>query len=83
VRDPYKIIRQRPVPFAQPCFLTTRGAGKLAPLHIHRAYPDEEGNGTTDIRASHFHRIISWRVIASPVDSHEHEMTRLLCGAGI
>lgn len=54
----------------------------MTPLHSHRAFLDPQGNGTTDIVASHFHRVVANRVLPSPVDSHEHYLTQLPCGPG-
>jgi hypothetical protein len=44
-------------------------------VHTHRARFDSDGNGITDIVAGHYHRVLSGRVMPSPVDSHEHKLT--------
>lgn len=83
MRDPYKIVRPTPFPQTHPCRLTTRGWGKLSPTHVHRAYPNAQGNGATSISVSHFHRIKDGRILPDESDGHTHELTNLLCGAGI
>ena len=80
--DPRDIPRPAMFPMGRPCKMTTRDDGRLAPAHMHRAYPDREGNGTTDIVASHFHYIRNWQIIDSPVDGHTHTLTNAACGSG-
>jgi hypothetical protein len=82
MRDPYAIPRPQMFPEMRPCQLTTRGAGRLYPIHVHNAYPDREGNGTTSISASHFHRIKDGKILPDQSDSHTHGLTNVLCGAG-
>lgn len=83
MRDPYQIPRPRMFPQTHPCMLTDRSAGKLYPVHVHNAYPDKDGNGTTNIACSHFHRIIGGRILPDESDGHEHGLTNLRCGTGI
>lgn len=80
--DPYTIPRARMFPLPRPCLLTTRDWGRSAPVHCHRTNVDAEGNGATDIVADHFHRVLSHRIMPSPVDSHEHKFTDIPCGGG-
>lgn len=83
MRDPFKIIRPVMFPQTHPCRLTTRGQGKLYPTHVHKGYPDKNGNGNTDISCSHYHRIANGRVLPDESDGHTHALTDLLCGTGI
>jgi len=76
VRDPRRIPRAVTYPDRNPGYLTTRGAGRLVPVHMHTAYPDADGNGTTSIEVDHFHRIKDWRLLPSESDSHEHQIVR-------
>lgn len=69
-----------PAPFG--CKLTTRNAGKLYPMHDHSAFINSEGTGNTAVDASHFHRVIGWKVIPDESDGHTHQLTRLPCGTG-
>jgi len=82
MRDPYTIARPRMFPEARLCRLTSRGWGKLYPVHVHNAYPDKDGNGNTSISASHFHRIKDGRILPDESDGHEHGLTNVLCGTG-
>jgi hypothetical protein len=70
-------------PQTSPCRLTSRGWGKLYPVHVHNAYMQADGSGITSISASHFHRIRDWKILPDESDSHEHGLTNLLCGTGI
>ncbi len=70
-------------PLRQPSYLVGRGAGRLAPVHIHKAFVDSAGNGTTSNDANHYHRIIGWRILPDESDSHEHALTMIRTGAGI
>lgn len=81
--DPYKILRPRMFPQTHPAVMTSRGAGRLYPTHVHIAYRDREGNGTTSIACSHFHRIKSGVILPDESDSHEHGLTNVPAGAGI
>lgn len=83
MRDPYLVPRPRMFPPSTTCVLTTRNWGRSTPVHSHRANYDSNGNGVTDITASHFHRIVGGVVKPSPVDSHEHQLTNLPGGWGI
>lgn len=84
MRDPYNIPRPRMFPMHSPCVMTTQGYGTLTPVHTHRAYPNAEGNGNTDIIASHFHRILGGRVLPDQSDGHTHDLRyNMPCGAGI
>jgi len=80
--DPRSIPRPAMFPMARPCVLTSREEGRITPGHTHRAYPDRDGDGQTDIIASHFHYIRGWKVVPSPVDGHTHLLTTSSCGAG-
>jgi hypothetical protein len=75
ILDPYKIPRPQLFPRPWTRVLTTRDYGRSSPVHTHRARFDSDGNGITDIVASHFHRVLGGRVMPSPVDSHEHKLT--------
>lgn len=80
--DPRRIWRPIYTPASgQRTVLTSRTIGRNTALHSHRVSVDEEGNGNTDIRVGHFHRVISGRVIPSPVDSHVHELVYTTGGA--
>lgn len=52
------------------------------PLHNHQAFVDGKGNGTTDVAASHYHRVKDGRVLPDASDGHYHELTGLPSGAG-
>ena len=80
--DPYKIPRPQMFPRPRTCVITTQDWGRSTPVHSHRASFDADGNGITDIVAGHFHRIIAGELKPSPVDSHEHQLTRYLAGGG-
>jgi hypothetical protein len=62
--------------------LTDRRSGRLFPIHNHIAFVDANGDGVTDVVASHFHRIRGGRVLPDASDSHEHVLTGLPAGAG-
>jgi hypothetical protein len=89
-RDPYFNYRPNPnlIPIpstAPPRFvpqLTNKRAGKLFGLHQHRAFIDKDGNGTTDVVDSHFHRVRDGRVLPDESDGHTHNLTGLPAGAG-
>jgi hypothetical protein len=77
--------RARPVqdPMRQPSMLVSRSAGRLYPVHIHRAFVDREGNGSTSISASHMHRIRNWQILPDESDGHDHQIVRIRTGSGI
>lgn len=81
--DPYKIARPQMFPERQPCLLTNRSAGRLYPVHVHHAYVDRDGNGTTSISCSHFHRVRGGVILPDESDGHDHGLTNVPCGAGI
>ena len=83
MQDPYKIPRPHLAPQRAPCYQAARGAGRLAPVHTHRAFVQADGSGVTDISVSHFHRIRDWRILPDASDSHVHGITRIPCGYGI
>ena len=62
--------------------LTSRDSGKSTPIHDHEAFVDTEGNGVTDVVASHYHRIRDGRVLPDESDGHTHRLTGLPSGAG-
>lgn len=62
--------------------LTNKRAGRLYALHQHTAFVDRDGNGTTDVAESHFHRIVDGRVLPDESDGHTHNLTGLPAGAG-
>ena len=62
--------------------LTSRDGGKLYPIHEHNGWVDAQGNGRTDIVASHMHRIKNGVVQEDPSDGHTHVLTGLPVGAG-
>jgi hypothetical protein len=76
-------VRTTQFPMRQPSYLLSRGAGKLYPVHIHQGFVDSQGNGTTSIDVSHFHRIMNGRVLPDESDSHDHGLTRIRTGRGI
>lgn len=82
MRDPFNFPRPAMFPMAAPCRLTTRSSGAATPDHMHRAYPDQLGNGATDHTASHTHFIYGWQVQPCPADGHTHILTKIPCGAG-
>jgi hypothetical protein len=79
----WRQVRTTQFPMRQPSYMITRGAGKLYPVHIHKAFIDKNGNGTTSIDVSHFHRILSGRILPDESDGHEHGITRVLTGRAI
>jgi hypothetical protein len=84
MRDPYNIPRPQMFPMRNPCIGTSQDYGKLTAVHAHRAYPDAQGNGNTDIVAAHYHRIVEGRLLPDQSDSHTHQLFyNLPCGAGI
>lgn len=81
--DPDRIVYPTTDPPRYPCQLTSKCVeSRLYPLHEHNAYVDREGNGTTDVVASHFHRVRGGRILPDESDGHEHRLTGLPCGAG-
>ena len=78
--DPYNIPRPQMFPRPYTCVITTQDGGRSTPVHTHKAHFDADGNGTTDITADHFHRIIDGVVKPSPVDSHDHQLTQYRAG---
>jgi hypothetical protein len=81
--DPYKIPRPGMFPERSPAYLTNRSEGRLAPTHVHIAYVDAQGNGSTSISCSHFHRIVGGAILPDESDSHAHGLTNIPAGAGI
>ena len=79
----WRRIRPAVFPMRQPSYLVSRGAGKLYPVHVHKAFVDEKGYGTTSIDVSHFHRIIDGRILPDESDGHDHGLTNVLTGRGI
>lgn len=75
--DPSSIIYPTTEPPAFPPQLTSQDAGKIYPVHDHTAFMNENGEGTTDVVASHFHRIRNGRILPDPSDGHTHRLTRL------
>jgi hypothetical protein len=69
-------------PTGFPCQLTTQDPARLYPLHHHGAWLNAEGNGNTDLRSGHFHRVVDGRVQPDPSDGHTHQLTSLPCGWG-
>jgi hypothetical protein len=82
VIDPFNIPRPAMFPLAAPCRLTSQDDGKRTPVHMHRAYPDAEGNGMTDHVAGHTHYLRGWEVVPSSIDGHKHTLSNIRCGAG-
>lgn len=62
--------------------LTSKDEAKLYPIHSHTAFMDKDGAGTTDVVASHFHRIKDGRILPDESDGHSHRLTGLPAGAG-
>jgi hypothetical protein len=79
VIDPRNIRRPAMFPLAYPCRMTTTAGGSITPDHSHHAYPNAQGEGTTDIVVSHFHYIRGGQIIPSPVDGHTHILTKVFC----
>ena len=69
-------------PTGFPCQLTTQVSARLYPVHHHGAWLNEAGNGNTDLRSGHFHRVVGGRVQPDLSDGHTHELTSLPCGWG-
>jgi hypothetical protein len=70
-------------PPAFPSQLTSRCVDtKLYPIHDHQAFVNRNGEGVTDVVASHFHRIRDGRVLPDASDGHTHYLTGLPTGAG-
>lgn len=80
--DPNAVVRPTTAPPRFRPLMTTRSISRLYPLHDHVAFVNRDGEGTTDVVASHFHRIKNWKVYGDQSDSHEHALTRLPAGAG-
>lgn len=63
--------------------ITTRSAGRLAPVHSHTAFIEMGAlgwEGNTDVVNGHFHRIKNGRVYASESDGHTHELVTYVSG---
>jgi len=82
--DPERVdaLRLTTAPPAYAPQLTTRASGRLSPVHDHSAFLDFEGNGVTDVVASHFHRVKYGKVQVNDSDGHTHGLTGLPSGAG-
>lgn len=80
--DPDAVVYQTTQPPPFPAQLTSRVTGRLYPMHMHTAFVNEDGDGTTDVVASHYHRVRGGRVLPDPSDGHTHELTGLPAGAG-
>jgi hypothetical protein len=83
MRDPLTIIRPRMFPMSQPGYLTSRGWGRLYPIHVHHAFVDGVGAGTTSISVSHFHRVVNGQILPDESDGHTHGLTNIRVAAGI
>jgi hypothetical protein len=83
MRDPLTIAHLRMFPRTNPGWMTTRSAGKLYPVHVHTAFLDADGNGTTSIACSHFHRLRGGAILPDESDGHVHARTNLPGGMGI
>lgn len=80
--DPDLVVRPTTAPPRFPLQLVSKNWGKLYPVHFHCAAVDVNGNGTTTVEASHFHRVSRGRVMPDESDGHIHNLTGLPCGAG-
>lgn len=88
--NPANVITPTTAPPPFPPQLTSRGptpfeaASKrfLFPIHDHCAFVDSNGDGVTDVVASHYHRVIGGVIRPDESDGHTHELTGLPCGAG-
>jgi hypothetical protein len=80
--DPSKILYPTTAPPRFVPQLTTRDSGKIYPEHNHTVFIDINGEGATDVVASHFHRVKNGRILPDQSDSHTHELTGLPAGAG-
>lgn len=79
--DPSRITRptiQQP-PF--PAQLTSKGAGRLYPVHFHQAFVNQQGDGNTGTDASHYHLVRDFQILPAE-DGHTHKLTGLPSGAG-
>lgn len=80
--NPNLIPRPTTLPPRFPPQLTTKDTGRLVGLHQHTAFVDRDGNGSTDVVESHYHRIRAGRVLPDESDGHVHRLTGLPAGAG-
>jgi hypothetical protein len=80
--DPRSIKGPAMFPMRRPAQATSRSGGLRTPVHSHRAYPDRNGNGNTELAAGHFHAIVGGQVLPA-VDGHTHILTDVPNGAGI
>lgn len=80
--NPENVIRQTTMPPRFPCRLTTQVTSRMYPVHDHTAWVNADGDGTTAVTASHYHRIVGGRVLPDQSDGHTHNLTSLPCGAG-
>lgn len=69
-------------PADRPCYQAAASSGRLAAVHSHRAYPDANGNGLTEITANHFHKIQGGLILPDESDGHTHRLSHIPCGAG-
>ena len=89
-RDRYLNYRPNPnlIPIpstAPPPFrpiVTNKRSGTLFAIHQHIAFVDKNGDGTTDVVDSHYHRVMGGRVLPDESDGHTHKLTGLPAGAG-
>jgi hypothetical protein len=72
----WRMVSPTMFPLRQPGYLTTRANGRLAPVHMHNAYVDAKGDGSTSISAGHFHRIKAGAVLPDESDGHVHAIVR-------
>ncbi len=80
--NPDLIVRPTSAPPGFPPQMTSRDGGKLYPIHSHCAFINRDGTGTTDVMASHFHRVSNGVIQGDQSDGHTHRLTGLPCGAG-
>lgn len=80
--DPDRVVRPTTAPPPFPPQMTSSDAGKMYPIHYHCAFVNRAGDGTTDVSASHYHRVRNGRILPDPSDGHTHRFTGLPCGAG-
>lgn len=68
----WRMVSPTAFPMRQPGYMTTRAAGRLSPVHMHTAYVDAQGNGSTSISTSHFHRVKNGIILPDESDGHSH-----------
>jgi hypothetical protein len=54
----------------------------LYPIHRHTAFMDRDGNGVTDVVASHYHNVRDGKILPDASDGHTHNTTNLPAGHG-